>query len=77
MTEIYKECYVFQLKTIQSFFRAENKKLLLVTFKCQSNKEKIILYCLMRLIHNIAWKLNFCLRSVRIHMAEFLSCKTR
>ena len=40
----------FILKTIQSCFEAVAKTLQLATLKCQSNKEKIMLYCLLRFI---------------------------
>ena len=38
------------LKTIQSCSQAVAEKLQHATLKCQSNKEKNILYCLVRLI---------------------------
>ena len=40
---------IFELKTIQSCFQAVAKKLQHAKLKCNSKKEKIILYCLLRL----------------------------
>ena len=48
----------FILKTIQSCSQAVAKKLQHATLKCQSNKEKNILYCLLRLkgiVQKIIW----------------------
>ena len=40
----------FTMKTVQSCIQAVAKTLQHATLKCQSNKEKCILYCLLRLI---------------------------
>ena len=48
--KFFKYNMFFILKTIQACFQAVAEKLLHATLKCQSNKEQITLFCLLRFI---------------------------